>query len=173
MRPVIFFIGDIGVWMVQWRFVFRNPSSHHFFPMNHLPIILLPFMTGWPYLPIGNKGPSTFTGWYIGDESCIFLVSECPSRCSSSWNREKIIPLIDNYGSFSKVETVTAVRILTHYLFFWIVLNYLYIYLEFSSMYNSWVGPKTLETPKTPARSKNHLPRNLCTGQLLKGRRTL
>ena len=25
----------------------------------------------WLALPVGNEGPSTFTGWYIGDETSI------------------------------------------------------------------------------------------------------
>lgn len=53
------------------------------------------------------------------------------------------------------------------------IIIYVYIYLEFCSMYNFWVRPKTFENPKTAARSKNHLVRNLCSGQLLKVRRTL
>ncbi len=27
--------------------------------------------TGWPVGVVGNEGPSTFTGWYIGDETSL------------------------------------------------------------------------------------------------------
>ena len=30
---------------------------------------LLIFERYWLALPVGNEGPSTFTGWYIGDET--------------------------------------------------------------------------------------------------------
>ncbi len=66
---------NLHSWCFFWCFCIRKSLGGSvprlktlFFFSTYWPI-LWGSLSGWPYTLLGNEGPSTFTNWYIGDET--------------------------------------------------------------------------------------------------------